>query len=112
MKLFTAIALGCLLLATGSKDETAAKRHPVAVNYFLQGDTLMPSYACPDTLIVIDAVGLNKSFAYVEQQMDWGTDADIDSLLHQHCLPIGELGEHTGEFETKGFFNPLTAMLP
>ncbi len=55
---------------------------PVSVDYFKDGQILLPDYACPDTLIVIDAESLNANFAYYEQKKDWGSDADIDSLLH------------------------------
>lgn len=57
-------------------------RKPVDVPYFKDGQVLLPDYACPDTLIVMDAETLNKNFAYYEQDIGWGTDADIDSLLH------------------------------
>ena len=55
---------------------------PGPVQYFKDGQILLPSYACPDTLIVMDAETLNANFAYVEQDISWGSDADIDSLLH------------------------------
>lgn len=58
----------------------------VDVEYFKQGQILLPDYACPDTLIVKDAAGLNKAFAYVEQDISWGSDADIDSLIHIYCV--------------------------
>lgn len=56
----------------------------VSVEYFKDGQILLPDYACPDTLIVMDAETLNRNFAYVEQDISWGSDADCDSLLH--CL--------------------------
>lgn len=67
-----------------------AKKLPVSVEYFKQGDVLYPDYACPDTLIVIDALILNKAYAYIEQDIEWGSDADCDSLIHQYCRPIND----------------------
>lgn len=47
---------------------------------FQKGDTLYPSYACPDTLIVVNASGLNYGLANCD-----GTDWGIDSVLHENC---------------------------
>ena len=60
---------------------------PVSVEYFKQGQILLPDYCCPDTMIVRDAVGLNKAIAYVEQYNDTlvETDSEIDSLFHVYC---------------------------
>lgn len=70
--------------------EGEKEKKPVYVEYFKAGQVLLPDYACPDTLIVVDAVGLNKAFAYVEQDIGWGSDADCDSLIHQYCKPIND----------------------
>lgn len=79
--------LFCLLLAVLGSMVSCSKliKVPVSVEYFKQGQILFPDYACPDTLIVRDAVGLNKAMAYVEQDIDWGSDADCDSLIHVYC---------------------------
>lgn len=61
------------------------KQLPVPVEYFKQGQILLPDYACPDTLIVVDADGLNKGMALVEQGIIDATDYQIDSILHTHC---------------------------
>jgi hypothetical protein len=57
----------------------------VKVDYYKNGDVLLPSYACVDTLIVLDADGLNADMALIEQGVIDGTDSDIDSILHIHC---------------------------
>lgn len=57
------------------------------VPYFTQGQILLPDYACQDTLIVRDAVGLNKAMGLVEHGIsgqDYG-DSQLDSLFHAHC---------------------------
>ena len=64
---------------------SCTEKSPVYVEYYKQGEILYPDYACPDTMIVIDAVGLNTAFGYVEQDISWGSDADIDSLIHIYC---------------------------
>lgn len=83
--------LFCLLLAVlGSMVSCNKKvdKQPVSIEYFKDGQILLPDYACSDTLIVFDAAGLNKAMGYVEQQIDWGTDADCDSLIHCYAKPI------------------------
>ena len=57
----------------------------VPVEYFKQGQLLEPDYACPDTLIVKDAVGLNKAMGLIEQGVIDATDYEIDSVLHAYC---------------------------
>ncbi len=59
---------------------------PVSVEYFKQGDTLLPDYACPDTLIVIDAAGLNKAIAPIEQGFEDATDGNISTVMYQYCI--------------------------
>ena len=62
-------------------------KEPVSVEYFKQGQILLPDMVCSDTLIVVDAIGLNKAFAPIEQGIsgnDYG-DMQYDSLFHQYC---------------------------
>lgn len=80
--IFLAVIVFSILSCKGENKE------PVYVEYFKNGQVLLPDYACPDTLIVIDAIGLNKAMAYVEQDIYWGSDADCDSLIHIYCKPI------------------------
>ena len=82
--------LFCLLLAVlgsfvGSCSDNV--KHPVNVEYFKQGQILLPDYCCPDAMIVRDAAGLNKAIAYIEQYNDTlvETDGEIDSLFHVYC---------------------------
>lgn len=56
-------------------------------NYFNVGDTLYPDYACSDTLIVINAKGLNRDMALIEQGMIYASDSSIDSVIHLYCFP-------------------------
>jgi len=55
---------------------------------FVNGDTLYPSYACPDTLIIINADKLNWIFDGVATPAP-ASDSQIDSVLHLYCLPVG-----------------------
>lgn len=63
--------------------------HPTLnpVRFFKTGDTLLPTYACIDTLIVIDAIGLNKGMGLIEQGIIDASDSQIDSVLHKNCKP-------------------------
>lgn len=64
----------------------------VDVAYFKDMQILPPDIACSDTLIVVDADGLNKAFAPVEQGLaghDWG-DEQYDSLFHIYCLTFDQ----------------------
>lgn len=81
------LSIGCVLIFGYciNRDCISHKKEPVYVEYFKQGQILFPDYACPDTLIVRDATGLNKAMAYVEQDISWGSDADCDSLIHGYC---------------------------
>ena len=65
-----------------------SKNVPVYVEYFKVGDTLPPDMVCPDTLIVVDVVGLNKGWGLMEQGFVDYTDYQIDSVLHTNCKII------------------------
>lgn len=79
---FLCLCIGGLFYAYQKEKQT------VSVEYFKNGQILYPDYVCPDTLIVIDAKGLNKAMAYVEQDISWGSDADCDSLIHQYAIKL------------------------
>src|SRR5690606_8365969 len=49
---------------------------------FFTGDTVLPDYACVDTLIVLDGPGLNKAMREFQPATDW----EIDSVLHQYAV--------------------------
>lgn len=72
---------GIFIMKTGKQ-----KAQPANVEYFKQGDTLLPDYVCTDTMIVIDASGLNKALAYIEQDFTKGSDSDYDSIIHTYCI--------------------------
>lgn len=74
------IALVIWVFVTG-KHEPKVKQL-VYVEYVKQGEIILPDYVCSDTLIVMDAETLNRNLAYYEQDISWGSDCDIDSLLH------------------------------
>jgi hypothetical protein len=63
---------------------------PVSIEYFKKDQVLMPSYACPDTLIVVNAKRLNNGMAYIEQGFIDATDGQIDSILHSNCKLINQ----------------------
>lgn len=64
------------------------KGHAVdlSIEYFKQGDILYPDYAVPDTLIVIDAAGLNKAIAPIEQGFEDATDGNIAAVMYKYCI--------------------------
>lgn len=86
--------------------EKQPEKQPASIEYFKQGQILLPDYACNDTLIVRDADGLNKAIAYVEQYNDTlvETDSEIDSLFHVYC------DYYTGSYEDQ--FTKLKALQP
>ena len=80
--LLTLIFLAIIIFSFASCEN---KKEPVNVEYYKAGDILYPSYACPDTLIVVNAIGLNKGMGLIEQGIIDATDWDIDSVLHSNC---------------------------
>lgn len=54
--------------------------------YFKQGQVLLPDYAIRDTLIVIDAEGLNKATALFEQGTIDATDQNISDIFYHFCI--------------------------
>lgn len=62
-----------------------AKPAPAIVEQFKTGDILLSDYVCPDTLIVVDAVGLNQAMALIDQGIIEPSDSAIDSVLHMFC---------------------------
>lgn len=72
---------GCL----GEGKLSAEARQPAQVEYFKTGDILPPDMVCSDTLVVVDAAGLNVGFGLVEQGVIDATDYQIDSIFHVHC---------------------------
>ena len=79
--LFIALVVYC-----GCKDSQPVKQ-PVKVEYFKAGDILEPDYAIPERLIVVDAAGLNKDVALIEQGMIEATDGEIAAVFYKHCKP-------------------------
>jgi len=59
---------------------------PEKIEYFKPGQVLYPDYACTDTLIVMDADGLNRDIKAIEQGLIDATDDEIDSILHLYCI--------------------------
>ena len=102
------IIIACLLFcfANSCNDENKPVKQTVSLEYFKQGQILLPDYACTDTLVVIDADGLNKAFAPIEQGIagDNFGDMQYDSLFHVYCE------DYTGSFQDQ--FNKLKALEP
>lgn len=75
----------CCQMSTGSE-----KPQFSYVEYFKNGDTIFPSYACPYTLVVTNAEGLNAAFGPIEQDTtgERGGDLDIDTTFHKYCETI------------------------
>lgn len=80
------IITSLLVFVKPSQYNQPRELHPV--NYFCPGDTLFPDYVCPDTLVVVDAAGLNYGLGLIEQGIVDGTDGDIDSIIHANCREI------------------------
>lgn len=72
---------GLFVMKSGNRPQ-----QPGTVKYFNNGDTLLPDYVCPDTLIVVNADGLNKGMALIEQGFIDASDYCIDSTLHMNCI--------------------------
>ena len=51
---------------------------------FRNGEVLLPDYVLSDTVVVIDADGLN----YAIDSTDVGTDGEIDSVLDLYTIPF------------------------
>ena len=83
--LIAVVGFGFITFGLMTNEPPIKKRKPVSIAYFKQGEMLLPSYACPDTLIVINAIELNKGMALIEQGIIDATDYQIDSLLHTTC---------------------------
>ena len=78
------MTIGIALITYGVVTCLPPKKQPVYVEYFKDGQILLPDYVCTDTLIVLDAKGLNKGMAFIEQGFIEATDDQIDSILHSH----------------------------
>lgn len=92
--IYTVLSVGAIALVYIYDYATKVKQ-PVPVEYFKQGQILLPDYACPDTLVVIDAPGLNEAMALIEQGIigdDYG-DAAYDSLFHLYCVQYYNNGD-------------------
>jgi len=68
------------------------------------GYIIYPSYACPDTLIVMDERSMNERFAYMEQSKDFYSDSDIDNMLHATnlqglhiCMDFGQYKDYLSD---------------
>lgn len=90
LNLISYILLLSSILLASKMCQTKQNSNIVYVDYFKNGDTLFPDYACIDTLIVYDAIGLNKAIAFIEQDTtgEIGGDYYIDSTFHEYCKPI------------------------
>ena len=80
-------SIGISLIGYGVLTCLPPKKEPVKVDYFKPGQILYPDMACPDTLIVRDAAGLNLAMGYIEQGIsgqDFG-DYQYDSLFKVYC---------------------------
>lgn len=97
-------ALALILLQSCNK--TRLDNKPIYIEYFKKGQILLPDYACPDTMIVRDHIGLNKALSYLEQTNSSlvETDDEIDSLFHQYC------DYYVGSFEDQ--FHKLKRLMP
>lgn len=82
MRLIISIILICF---TASCSKQITTKQPISISYFNIGDTLLPDYYIVDTLIVVDAVNLNKEIALEEQGIKYNTDREISDLFYKYC---------------------------
>ena len=66
----------------------SCKQQPKYIEYFKNGQILMPESKGGDTLIVYDARGLNLEMGEVEQGIKDISLQGIDSISNKHCLTI------------------------
>lgn len=85
MKSLTTLSIAIFLFCSCSKQSRLDKK-PVYVQYFKLGEVLLPDYAITDTLIVIDAIGLNKAVGLFEQGIIEGTDRNIVDVFYKFCI--------------------------
>lgn len=62
-----------------------SKKTPVYIEYFKNGQIIPPDGLCEDSLIVIDAVSLNKAVSGYEQGFYMCGDDELDSVFHKYC---------------------------
>lgn len=74
------IVFSCMFSAKNIQHQKQNEKPPTFENGYL----LFPDYACQDTLIVMDAESLNNNLITKYKNTSWGSDGDIDSVLH--CL--------------------------
>lgn len=61
-------------------DSDGIVREYSAPNGYYDGEVLLPDYAHPDTLIVVDAKSLNMAMKHSD-----GSDGNISYILHVYC---------------------------
>ena len=64
------------------------KQEPKYIEYFKNGQIIMPEAKGGDTLIVYDAKGLNVEMGEIEQGTKDISLQGIDSIFNKHCLTI------------------------
>lgn len=79
------VIISCNDKPVHSSNDKPVPKQPVYVAYFNAGDTLLQDMAIPDTLIVIDAIGLNKDMGKIEQGIIEATDQEIATVFYNHC---------------------------
>ena len=76
------ILLALFLFIAGCKQENKY------IEYFKNGQIIMPEAKGGDTLIVYDARGLNVEVGKIEQGGKYISLQGIDSIFNKHCLTI------------------------
>ena len=95
-------------LASCTLNESQLK--PVTVEYFKNGDTLLPDYVCSDTLIVWDAKGLNEDLSAYNQGFLDGGDAELDEIDHRHASHIEAVRQEREMYRSQ--FEALQRLTP
>jgi len=61
------------------------QQKPVNVEYFKNGQILVPDMVIKDSLIVMDAAALNYDMGRIEQGLIEATDGEISAIFYKHC---------------------------
>lgn len=85
LSFFAIASIGVIGYIIGTMNCIESEIKLVPIDYFKSGDTLLPSYVCPDTLIVIDASGLNRAWALQEQGICDYSEYQLDSIYHTYA---------------------------
>ncbi len=77
--LFAALLISGITLIT-----LLTPNHPYECEYYV-GEVLPPSGVCPDSLIVVNARGLDRALRAYDEGIDY-SEYQLDSIFHTNCV--------------------------